>query len=174
MIGLALKIALGRALNALKALAGVAGRYPWQVALAASLLACAALWHGMTDARAERDAAIAAKVAQAAEFTAAMAEAERLENERLARVTAQQERISADALQDFNRRIADARAHAARLRDKANRGQAGGVQVPGVPVAACRIDEAPGLGLSAALVAQEQGIQLDELISWIEHQAGVE
>lgn len=36
MIGLALKIALGRLTGALKALAGVVVRYPWQCALAAS------------------------------------------------------------------------------------------------------------------------------------------
>jgi hypothetical protein len=77
-IAIAIRLALGRALNALKQLWALCLRYPWQVALAASLLACAWLWHGMTDARAERDAAIAAKVAQAARFSDAMAEADRL------------------------------------------------------------------------------------------------
>lgn len=86
MIGLAIKLALGRLLSALRAFAGLALRYPWQAALCALLIACAALWHGGNVARAERDAAIAAKVAQAAEFTAAIAEADRINRQARAAV----------------------------------------------------------------------------------------
>ncbi|MBS4048061.1 MAG: hypothetical protein KG075_17075 [Alphaproteobacteria bacterium] len=176
MVMLALKLlGLWRWLReALSALLSLAGRYPWQAALIASLCLSGWLWHGKGKALAERDAARATLASERQTYRRAMADAGRLENERLARVTRQQERINADVLQDFNRRIADARARADRVRAQANRGETSGVEMSGVPSASCRTDEAPSLELSAALLATEQAIQLDELISWIERQGAVE
>lgn len=96
------KLALGRLLSAFRGIAGVVVRYPWQAALCASLLAAAWLWHGKDKAEAERDAAIAAKVAQAAEFSAAVEEADRLNREARAAV-ATKTRELADAADEHAR-----------------------------------------------------------------------
>lgn len=117
-----------------------------------------------------------------ADYRKAQAEAGRLEQARLARVKAQQQEITDEVVADFERRIADARARAGELRDEALAragadGAAGGERVPAAGDAAGRTDEAPGdRGFPAAerLIATEQAIQLDELISWVERQFGIE
>lgn len=116
-------------------------------------------------------------------YRAAQAEAEQLERERLARVSAQQKEITDEVAADFERRLADARARAERLRGKAAASGAGaagarpGQPMPGAGDAAGRADEAardPGLSLDERLIATEQALQLDALIDWLERQAKVE
>lgn len=96
------KLALGRLLSAFRGIVGLVLRYPLQAALCASLLAVAWLWHSKGKAEAERDAAIAAKVAQAAEFSAAVEEADRLNRQARAAV-ATKTRELADAADDHAR-----------------------------------------------------------------------
>ena len=96
------KLALGRLLSALRSAWGLVLRYPLQAALCALLIACVWLWHGKGRAEAQRDAAIAAKVAQAAEFSAAVEQAERLNREARAAV-ATKTRELADAADDHAR-----------------------------------------------------------------------
>jgi hypothetical protein len=85
---------------------------------------------------------------------------------------------------DYEARIADARARAAglaadRVRSEAAAADPGGrgnAPVPGVPDPARLADEAAGedrLSTADALIATEQAIQLDALIDWVEAQAAV-
>lgn len=131
--------------------------------------------------RAHRDLEVEKHKATKRTYAEAQREAERLEAERLARVEAQQKEITDDRFQSYERRLAGARADAARLRDRLRAGGAGaggaaaGLAVPGFPAAAGEADGAPGGdGLSRALIATAQAIQLDELISWIEDQARID
>lgn len=96
------KLALGRLLSAFRGIVGLVLRYPLQAALCALLIACAWLWHGKGKAETERDAAIAAKVAQAAEFSAAVEEAERLNREARAAIETKTREL-ADAADDHAR-----------------------------------------------------------------------
>jgi hypothetical protein len=97
-----------------------------------------------------------------------------------ARVTAEQQAINQRTSNDFEARLAAARAAAqlVRLQSEAAadpRARAG-APVPGVPAAAggpaesARQDRLPA---NDALTATEQAIQLDELIKWVWAQAGV-
>ncbi|ALJ14249.1 hypothetical protein [Sphingopyxis macrogoltabida] len=82
---------------------------------------------------------------------------------------------------DYEARIADARARAAAvgLRGQAaaaDQGSRGGAPVPGLSDPARGAGEAAGqdrLSAADALIATEQAIQLDALIDWIEAQARV-
>ena len=107
-----------------------------------------------------------------------------------ARVAGEQQAINERTKDDFQKRLADARATAARLAadrlrtaaaatDSSSRGAAA---VPGLPAAAGRAAQAAGhhrfpvplAGDDAALIATEQAIQLDELIAWVRRQAAVD
>ena len=93
-----------------------------------------------------------------------------------ARVKAEQEKIDADRVADFNKRIADARLRAGRQAE-ANSSGAGSAAVPRVPDASGGADQAgaeDGFSTSDRLIATEQAIQLDELIKWVKAQAGVD
>ena len=152
--------------------------------------------------RAERDSAITQRDAvrkaldgtiqfyREAQVKAAAADAA---NKR--RVEAEQARISQETADDYQNRIADARASydriaATRLAEQLRRGakaptdpgRGGSKAVPGLSAATGGAAEtagedrlpAPGeLSLDDALTATEQAIQLDELISWAERQAKV-
>jgi len=108
----------------------------------------------------------------------AMADAQRREVFRLARVRAEQERESTNAEASYNRRFADLRAHYDRLRGKARTGAesaAGGQPVPGLPAPAFGADAAPGADrLSLELECSANALQLDELITWVERQAAID
>jgi hypothetical protein len=110
-------------------------------------------------------------------FRAAMAEAQRLEVFRLARVKAEQQRINEHAQVDYDRRIAALRARYDGLRAKGRTSvasAAGGVSVPSLPVPAFGFDATTDTdGLSAALMCSTYAVQLDELITWVEAQAAV-
>jgi hypothetical protein len=134
------KLAPGRLLSALRAIMGLVARYPLQCACAGLLIACAWLWHGGNVARAERDAAIAAKVAQAAEFSAAVEEAERLNREARAAV-ATKTRELADAADDHARDL-----DAISRRALADRVQGKGVCASAAPAASLSVDSEVAAG----------------------------
>lgn len=60
--------AIPAVVGALSALLSLIRRNPWQCALIAGLLVCGRLWHGKAKAIDQRDAAIAQKAAQIAEY----------------------------------------------------------------------------------------------------------
>ena len=110
-------------------------------------------------------------------FRAAMADAQRREVFRLARVRSEYERNNERAKERFNDRIALLRSRydGLRAKDRTNAtSAAGGVDVSGLPVPAFGADAAPDAdGLSTALMCSTYAVQLDELISWVEAQAAV-
>ncbi|MBV9528548.1 hypothetical protein [Sphingomonas sp.] len=95
------------------------------------------------------------------------------------RVAGEQQTINQRTSDDYEKRLADARSTADRLRAQlaaapAHPGTGGAAPVPGLSAAAVGPPQAAGEdGLSDALIATEQAIQLDELIKWVRRQAGV-
>lgn len=112
-------------------------------------------------------------------YRAAMEQAQRLEQARLARVAAEQERINDRAQEDYDRRLAALRARYDSLRAQGRAsaaGAAGGEQVPALPYPAFGPDAAAGtdgLSLAERYECSATAIQLDELISWVEDQSKV-
>lgn len=110
-------------------------------------------------------------------FRAAMADAQRREVFRLARVKAEQDRINDHAQDDYERRLAALRTRYDGLRRERGANAtsaAGGVDVSGLPIPAFGADATPDAdGLSTALMCSTYAVQLDELISWVEAQAAV-
>ena len=195
MIGFGLKLlGMGKWLSeAAGALARWVGRHPWPAAVIALLLVLALTWHGKAVVTDQRDAAIAQTKVQLAKtkvqvahhretkrrYKAAQRAAQDAETARLIRVKAQQETINAHASQDYARRLADLRARFDGLRGRAGAGAGGargGLAVSGVPAAPGGADGAAedGFSLAERFLASQQGIQLDELISWIERQHAVD
>lgn len=107
----------------------------------------------------------------------AMADAQRREVFRLARVKAEQERESTNAEASYNRRLTDLRARYDRLRRDAGtsaESAAGSQSVSGLPAPAFGADAAPGADrLSVELECSANALQLDELITWVERQAAI-
>lgn len=132
----------------------------------------------LSKARAATEAEIAKHDATKRAYADAQAEAERMEAERLARITAQQERINNERLASYSQRLAAARATADRLRRERASGAVGSTdceQVPGAASPGGTAGAACGDGFSLAqrVIATKQAIQLDELISVVEAQRGV-
>lgn len=99
----------------------------------------------------------------------------------VARVKAAQGQINQRSEDEYESRIAAARAAAERLRRDpaaaADPGRGRGPAVPGLSAAAAGAAQAArkdGLSPADALTATEQAIQLDELIQWVRQQAEVE
>lgn len=122
----------------------------------------------------------AAHQASAANWEAATNTARLLDRENKRLVEAQQTAESRRISDDYEARLADARARAAAsVRSQAapaDQSGRGAAAVPGVPDPARLADAAAcegGLPAADALTATEQAIQLDELINWIEAQAAV-
>lgn len=95
-----------------------------------------------------------------------------------ARVEAEQRAVNQRTNASYEARIADARARADRLRSQLEAAThpsgPSAAPVPGVRPAPGSSPQAPGEdGLSDALIATEQAIQLDELIKWVKQQAGI-
>ena len=97
------------------------------------------------------------------------------------RVEAAQSSISERITNDFEARLADARARAYRLRGSApaptGHGAGRSTPMPGLPAAASGAPETAGqdrLPHPDRLIATEQAIQLDALIQWVRAQASVE
>ena len=123
----------------------------------------------------------AAHAATVASYRAAAERARREDAANLARVEAAQAHINERTKDDFESRIASARASAERLREQAaaaatDSGPGRAAPMPGLPAAAGGAADAAGqdrLPQSDRLTATEQAIQLDELIKWVKAQAGV-
>jgi hypothetical protein len=124
----------------------------------------------------------AASAATVANYQAAAEQARRQDAANLARVEAEQGAINERTQDDFETRIASARASAQRLREQAaaaaiDPGARGAAAVPGLPPATGRAPEAAGqdrLPQLDRLTATEQAIQLDELIKWVQAQAALQ
>jgi hypothetical protein len=121
----------------------------------------------------------------AANYGAATEQARAADKANAGRVVAQQNAINERISDDYEARLASARAaaanlHVGRLRvgartAAADPGHGGGAPVPGLAVAAGTADQAAGEDrLPDALIATEQAIQLDELIKWVKAQAEVD
>jgi hypothetical protein len=96
------------------------------------------------------------------------------------RAAAEQRSINERTRDDYEKRIADARLAAGRLRSGAAAAHSGGgrsAPMPGLPTTAAGAAEAARedrLPQSDALTATEQAIQLDELIEWVKAQHAVD
>lgn len=132
--------------------------------------------------------------ATVAGYRAAAAKARAADAANAARVKAGQAAINERTANDYQSRIAAARALGERLRRKAGSdadpGAGGGAAMPGLSASAQGVAEGAGkdrlpdadkragspegqLGAGDALIATEQAIQLDELIKWVRDQAAV-
>jgi hypothetical protein len=117
-----------------------------------------------------------------ANYRAAATRAHELDQANAARVAGEQSLINERSKDDYETRLAAARATADRLRGElakaaANSGGRGATDLPGVPAAAGGAAQAAGqdgLSIDDRLTATEQGIQLDELIKWIRRQHAVD
>jgi len=123
----------------------------------------------------------AAFAAAVANTRAAAAQAVEADQANLRRVTVAQTAITERTNNDFEARLAAARADAQRLRVQsqaaADPGAGRGAPMPGLPAAASGIAQGSGqdrLSPSDQLTATEQAIQLDELIKWVRAQAAVD
>jgi hypothetical protein len=120
--------------------------------------------------------------ATVANYRTAAAQAQAADAANLQRVTQEQRAISERTEDDYQTRIAAARAVAERLRREAaaaaaDPGDRAATAVPGLPAAACGTAESAGqdrLSDADRLIATEQAIQLDELIKWIKAQAAID
>ncbi|HEX8840095.1 MAG TPA: hypothetical protein VF750_06465 [Sphingomicrobium sp.] len=126
----------------------------------------------------DEQAALAVTVANA---RAAVEQARAADKANTARVAAQQHIINERTANDFEARLAAARARADQLlltaRAAADSGARGSPPVPGLSAAPGSPAQAAGEGrlpAADALTATEQAIQLDELINWVKAQARVE
>jgi hypothetical protein len=116
-----------------------------------------------------------------ANYRAAAEQAKRDDAANVARVKIEQSKINQESSDEFEARLAAARATAQRLRDQlaaqANPGGRSAAPVSGVPVAtkgSAQGADANRLSIDERLIATEQAIQLDELIKWVKRQAGVD
>lgn len=127
------------------------------------------------------EAALAGTVAN---YRAATEQARAADKANAERVAAQQNAINERISDDYEKRLASARAAAAHLNAgglrveartaAADPGRGGGAPVHGVPAAPGTDHQAAGEDrLPDALIATEQAIQLDELIKWVKAQADV-
>jgi hypothetical protein len=114
-------------------------------------------------------------------YRAAAEQARAEDQANAARVVAEQRSINERTADDYQTRIADARARAVRLLGDAEAASASVTRrtapVPGIPAAAGGFAQASGqdrLPPADALIATEQAIQLDELIRWVEAQHAVD
>ena len=124
---------------------------------------------------------LAAFAGTVANYRAATEAARAADRAAAERVAAEQRAINERTADDFEARLAAARAAARGLRVEpqaaADPGASRSAPVPGLPIAAVSAAPATGknrLPPSDALTATEQAIQLDELIKWVRRQAAVE
>jgi hypothetical protein len=126
----------------------------------------------------------AALAGTVANYRAAATQAAAADKANAERVAGEQRTINERTSNDYETRLADARARAAaqRLRPQAasaaaDSGRRGPAAVPGLPAPARGADQAAGqdrLPPTDALTATEQAIQLDELIKWVRRQHSVD
>ena len=122
----------------------------------------------------------AAFASTVANYRAAAEQARAADRAAAERVASEQSAINERTADDFEARLAAARAAADRLRREAGTAGAnprggGAAPVPGLSTAAGQPPQAAGEdGFPDALIATEQAIQLDELIKWVRAQAAVD
>lgn len=123
----------------------------------------------------------AAHQATVANYRLAAERARQADADNIARVKDAQAKISERSTNDFESRIAIARAAAERLRGNqaaaGHPGSGGAAAVPALPTAAQGAAQAAGqdrLPYTDRLIATEQAIQLDELIKWVERQHAID
>jgi len=116
-----------------------------------------------------------------ADYRAAADRARAADQANAERVAAEQRAINERTTDDFEARLAAARADARRLRESTQAatdpGAGRSASLPALPTPARGAAEAAvedGLPQSDALTATEQAIQLDELIQWVRRQAAVD
>ena len=127
----------------------------------------------------QAEAALAGTIAN---YRAAAEHARLTDQANAERVRAEQAIINERTSNDYEARLAAARARADELRRQnaltaADPGSRGAAPVPGLPVAASGTARATGqdrLPQSDRLIATEQAIQLDELIKWVWAQSNVD
>ena len=121
----------------------------------------------------------AAHSATVAYYRIAADQARRADAANAERVRRDQAAINERTADDYEKRIADARARAGQLQRPqrsaaADSGAGRAAPMPALPAAAAGIAEGAGQDrLPDALIATEQAIQLDELIKWVKRQAAV-
>lgn len=120
-----------------------------------------------------------AHLATIANYRAAAEQAAADDAANAARVKAEQDKISKEQADEYQKRIAAARAAAERLRarSQADSGSAAKPPVPSLPASPIRVTEGAGqdrFSIADRLIATEQAIQLDELITWVKRQADVD
>jgi len=128
---------------------------------------------------AQEQSALAGTIAS---YRAAADQARAADRANLARVAAEQRSVNERTSNDYQARLAAARALAQRLRGDtaiaaADPGAGRAAPVPGLAAAAGGPSQAAredGLPDPDALTATEQAIQLDELIKWVKAQASVD
>lgn len=134
-------------------------------------------------ARKRTEAEIASHAATKRAYEDAQKTAEQLELARLARVTAQQKEANHDIVQDYERRVANARAVADRLRRQVGASGAGAagsradLGLSGLSAAAGGADGAAGvrgLSLDQREAATIDAIKLKALQNWNRKQAGID
>jgi hypothetical protein len=162
--------------EAIKAAIGFIVRHPWQSTSVLLLVACAWLWranNGLHDTIRTERARYAETVAG---YKNAAAEAAAIQAHNLARVKVAQAEINERVSNDYQARIDAARATADRLRRTSGQISNPAVGMPAASEGPARIAQAAqdGFSLAQRLTAQEQAIQLDELINWVEAQSSVE
>jgi hypothetical protein len=116
-----------------------------------------------------------------ANYRAAVETARQADKANAERVAARQQIISERTTNDLEARLADARSRALRLQLESRAAAAAGggrgtAPVPAAraaPGAVGRAAQKDGFSVSDRLIATEQAIQLDELIKWVNGQAGV-
>jgi hypothetical protein len=116
-----------------------------------------------------------------AKYRLAADQARAADQANVARVAADQSAITERTANDYEARLAAARAEYQRLRlhsqTAADPGARASAPVPGLPAAPSRAPQAAGqdrLPPPDQLTATEQAIQLDELIKWVRAQAAVD
>jgi hypothetical protein len=138
-------------------------------------------WKGTAELRQQQLAQTNAAFDQTvAGYRAAAAQARVADAANAARVKAEQSAINERTEDEYQTRIAAARADARRLRDNqaaaANPRSGRAASMPGLPTTASGIAQAASedrLSESDRLIATEQAIQLDELIRWVREQQAV-
>ena len=123
----------------------------------------------------------AAHAATVANYRAAAEQARLADAANIARLQAEQAAINERTRNDFESRIASARARAGELRRQgagtaAHPGAGGAPAVPDLPASAGGTSQSTredGFSDRDRLIATEQAIQLDELIKWVKAQAEV-
>jgi hypothetical protein len=145
----------------------------------------------LADAEARARAEAAKHKATKQAYREAQEEAARMQAEAIERVVARQEEITDEVRADYQQRIAALRARADRLRGETgtdrgsgSAGSPGDLRLPEDGDTAARIDEAPdcreipapdlSTDIRCREIAEEQAMQLDALITWVQRQFGVE